>query len=81
MACAESDGRDAERVHVPRLSDSLSASSPCMSDLSPKSFLYCDRYWTIGEEGATPEGSDKPLWFTRELVAALADPPASLTEI
>ena len=28
-------------------------------------------FWTIGEEGATPAGTERKLWFTRELVDAL----------
>ena len=38
---------------------------------APRGFMY----WTIAEEGATPPGTERELWFTRELVHAM-DLPA-----
>lgn len=37
---------------------------------APRGFMF----WTIAEEGATPPGTQRPLFFTRELVAALEAP-------
>jgi hypothetical protein len=34
---------------------------------APRGFMY----WTVIEEGATPPGTERELWFTRELVAAM----------